>query len=418
VGDDGEFEALYALGARSFAIWTVDGTQIFESGDQFEQSTAALLPDFFNADKDENAFDKQSRNQGPQPEGIAIAEVDGTKLAITGLEDIGGLQVYDVTKPGESAFLGYFTTRDFSNGPDGPAAGDLSPEGVTSISAEDSPTGRPLVAAGFETSGSTVLYEFKSGTPIGTNDVDLMAGDDSQDVLIGLAGDDFLFGHGGDDKLFGGLNDDRMRGGEGDDFMLGQAGKDLLLGDQGDDVLLGNQGDDILKGGDGEDIAHGGLGDDELYGGAGDDIIDGDAGDDLAFGSQGDDRVEGGLGDDILIGGSSDDLLAGGFGLDVAIFAGLFADFRITGRNALMRDVHDLTGDEGDDTLSLVEILQFEDGFLDARDDSFTEGYANERVEALMTGDNFSTDPESPLAVEVASITQGETLVIEGDSIA
>ncbi|MGA1824965.1 MAG: choice-of-anchor I domain-containing protein [bacterium] len=54
---DGLYESLYAYGARSFSIWkkTVSALkQVFDSGDQLEQITAAALPDEFNSDNSEN----------------------------------------------------------------------------------------------------------------------------------------------------------------------------------------------------------------------------------------------------------------------------------------------------------------------------------------------------------------------------
>jgi len=38
-------------------------------------------------------------------------------------------------------------------------AGDLGPEGFKFISAEQSPTGKPMLAAAHEISGTTALYE-------------------------------------------------------------------------------------------------------------------------------------------------------------------------------------------------------------------------------------------------------------------
>ena len=37
VDGDGDFDALYAFGGRSFSIWTADGHRVFDSGDEFER---------------------------------------------------------------------------------------------------------------------------------------------------------------------------------------------------------------------------------------------------------------------------------------------------------------------------------------------------------------------------------------------
>ncbi|GAA1466032.1 choice-of-anchor I family protein [Microbacterium thalassium] len=171
-GFNGEcYETLYAFGARSFSIWTTDGTQVFDSGDDFEQYTALAAPEWFNFsndDHDPDDFDSRSDAKGPEPEGIAIGEVDGLTYAFIGLERVGGIMVYDITDPAAAEFVTYLNNRDFdvdaavedAEGEDvsNPAAGDLGPEGLAFIAASDSPTGEPLLAVGNEVSGTTTLF--------------------------------------------------------------------------------------------------------------------------------------------------------------------------------------------------------------------------------------------------------------------
>jgi hypothetical protein len=74
---------------------------------------------------------------------------------------VGGIAVYDVTSPRSPVFVEYVNTRDFAGVPEDGTAGDLGPEGLTFIPASDSPNGRPLLAVGFEISGTTTLFEIR-----------------------------------------------------------------------------------------------------------------------------------------------------------------------------------------------------------------------------------------------------------------
>jgi hypothetical protein len=67
---------------------------VFDSGDEIEQTIAALLPTGFNADNQSNpAFDKRSSKKGPEPEGLAVAELYGKQYLFLGLERVGGFMV-------------------------------------------------------------------------------------------------------------------------------------------------------------------------------------------------------------------------------------------------------------------------------------------------------------------------------------
>src|SRR6185503_7711029 len=71
IDGDGDFDELYAYGGRSFSIRTALGDLVYDSGDQFEQITAALYPTRFNASSVNNTFDNRSPSKGPETEGIA-----------------------------------------------------------------------------------------------------------------------------------------------------------------------------------------------------------------------------------------------------------------------------------------------------------------------------------------------------------
>ncbi|NJN66640.1 MAG: bifunctional metallophosphatase/5'-nucleotidase [Chloroflexaceae bacterium] len=150
---DGDADALYSFGARSFSIWDAQGNQVYDSGDEFEQITAAMYPHWFN-DDGEGDFDSRSDNKGPEPEGATIGQIEvggeDRTFAFIGLERIGGVMVYEVTDPENPDFVQYVNNRD---------GGDVAPEGLTFVPAEDSPNGNPLLVVANEVSGTTTIYE-------------------------------------------------------------------------------------------------------------------------------------------------------------------------------------------------------------------------------------------------------------------
>lgn len=155
----GCYDELFAYGGRSFSIWTTGGTQVFDSGSQFEQITAAAAPRFVNSNHTEKNFEGRSDDKGPEPEGVAVGQVDGRTYAFIGLERVGGIMVFDITDPAASRFVTYVDNRDFGADPTTAAAGDLGPEGIAFIPAPTSPTGAPLLTVGNEVSGTTTVYE-------------------------------------------------------------------------------------------------------------------------------------------------------------------------------------------------------------------------------------------------------------------
>jgi hypothetical protein len=163
---DGDHDALYVFGTRSFSIWNPAGRLVFDSGSAIEDHIASLAAPDFNSDHAANAsFDTRSDNKGPEPEGIAVGEIGGRVYAFIGLERQSGILVYDVTKPKKPVFQDYLSNRNFlvptklADGSSNPAAGDLGPEGLAFIEASQSPNGKPLLVVGNEISGTTTIYE-------------------------------------------------------------------------------------------------------------------------------------------------------------------------------------------------------------------------------------------------------------------
>ncbi|WP_062260659.1 choice-of-anchor I family protein [Endozoicomonas arenosclerae] len=161
IDNDGEFEKLYSYGARSFSIWNEQGELVFDSGSDFEEVTAAVLGDDFNNNDEETKGDNRSDDKGPEPEALAVGEVNGRQYAFIGLERTGGVMMYDVSNPVQPEFVSYVYNRDFSVDTDKTPekAGDVSPEGMKFVDAGESPTGKPLLIIGHEVSGSTLVYQ-------------------------------------------------------------------------------------------------------------------------------------------------------------------------------------------------------------------------------------------------------------------
>ena len=155
---------LVLFGARSFSIWdAATGAQVWDSGSELERLIAKLHPANFNADHTAPTLDNRSDNKGPEPEGVAVATIDGRTCAFIGLERSGGIAVYDITTPTAPTFVTYRNDRDFAATPAAGVGGHLGPEGLVVVPANQSPTRTTLLIVGNEVSGSTVIYEITKG---------------------------------------------------------------------------------------------------------------------------------------------------------------------------------------------------------------------------------------------------------------
>jgi hypothetical protein len=165
VGDadgDGDIDQMHISGARSFSVWNADGSLAWDSGDQLERLIAELLPEEFNSTNEENgSFDDRSDNAGPEPEGLAVGTINGVQYLFVGLERIGGFVVYDLTTLPQPTYVTYVNNRDFEGDAEAGTAGDLGPEGLTFISAEESPNGAALLVLTNEISGTTTIFEIR-----------------------------------------------------------------------------------------------------------------------------------------------------------------------------------------------------------------------------------------------------------------
>ncbi|WP_268967209.1 choice-of-anchor I family protein [Zavarzinia marina] len=357
---DGDYDALYTYGTRSFTIFDAEGNLVFDSGDQFEKIIAERHPALFNADNGE--FDGRSDNKGPEPEGVTIATIDGQIYAFVGLERDSGIMVYNVTSPADASFVTYI---------DGLSLDQIGPETLQVVSAEDSPTHKPLLIAANEISGTTAIYELDGA---GIED-HVVEGTNGDDVIAGTVGIDDYDGGMGDDVVNGGTRDDVLAGGSDDDIVIGDAGMDAVSFDAaftdvtitrmsaGDidlynrllsarDVALdteqaafkvvGPDGTDVVQAEElrfadatvrivdgvlvfdaGDDTLTGGTKSDAMAGGAGDDLLDGLRGNDLLVGNAGDDDMFGGAGSDVLVADQGNDNLIGGSEADILVALGI-----------------------------------------------------------------------------------------------
>lgn len=93
--------------------------------------------------------DDRSDDKGPEPEALALGEIDGRTYAFIGMERNNAIFAYDITLPSDPHMVGYMM----------PSSAHNSPEGLEFISSADSPTGKPLLAIAYEMTGTVAVYE-------------------------------------------------------------------------------------------------------------------------------------------------------------------------------------------------------------------------------------------------------------------
>ena len=144
---DGKIDDPTMIGTRSFTIWEVTGSGLqrtWDSGSYFET---------YIRDNDPTGWvDSRSDDKGPEPEGLTLGEIDGKTFAFIGMERNNGIFMFDITDPNAPSFFGYTRTSDGSNTP-------LRPEGMSFISAADSPNGQNLLVVGYEGDGTLASSE-------------------------------------------------------------------------------------------------------------------------------------------------------------------------------------------------------------------------------------------------------------------
>ena len=156
---DGDFDRLYAYGGRSFSILQANGSVVFDSGDEFERITGIRYPQFFNSGHQPgDSFDSRSDDQGPAPGAVEVGSLAGKQFAFIGLQQFGGVMVYDITDAARPVFNDYINNRDLAADPASGEAGDLGVSDLLYINADESPTGNSLLVVGSNISGSVSFY--------------------------------------------------------------------------------------------------------------------------------------------------------------------------------------------------------------------------------------------------------------------
>jgi len=148
---DGQIERPMALGARSMSAWDASTFELLaDTGSEFEQRVGAEMPELYNdSGKKRSDRDATSTCSGPEPEGICTGVLGGRSFAFVTLERPGAIAVVDVTQPESVEVVDLH-----------PAAreDDRRPEGLAFVTAEESPTGVPLLLVAYEESGSLSVY--------------------------------------------------------------------------------------------------------------------------------------------------------------------------------------------------------------------------------------------------------------------
>lgn len=133
---DGDYDALYSFGARSFSVWNAQtGQQVFDSKNELDVKN-----------KEANFYDDtRSDDKSVEPEAITIGRVGGKVIAIVGLERSDAFAIYDITNPTAPVFVKLFKTGD-------------APEGVLFIPASKSPIQQSVIVVSSENDGLVKVY--------------------------------------------------------------------------------------------------------------------------------------------------------------------------------------------------------------------------------------------------------------------
>lgn len=134
---DGDVDALYTFGGRSFSVWTTGGELVFDSGNMLDEIIATQFPALYDENRDDN--------KGTEPESLAVATIGGNDYLFVALERSNATISFRMDGPTEFTFAGVFAN-----------AGDAAPEVITVI--PESEDGPATLVAPNEGSATTTGY--------------------------------------------------------------------------------------------------------------------------------------------------------------------------------------------------------------------------------------------------------------------
>jgi DNA-binding beta-propeller fold protein YncE len=136
VDGDGDYDEIYAQGARSFSIWNGNtGELLFDSKNDLDQRAKAAG----------KYVDSRSDDKSIEPEGIVIGRVGNKNLLFVGLERSDAVAVYNVTDVEAPVFLQWLNAG-------------VGPEGLLFVPASDSPNGKSLLIVSSEVDGLVKVF--------------------------------------------------------------------------------------------------------------------------------------------------------------------------------------------------------------------------------------------------------------------
>ena len=141
IDNDGDYDALYSYGARSFSIWSANGNLVYDSGNSISQNILSMTPDAY--------ADNRSDDKAAEPESVEVLNIGNERyILFVGLERTDQVMLYDITNPNAPIFLSILS-RD----------GDEAPEGLLVIPSAISPNNKDLLIVSNEDSGTVTIYE-------------------------------------------------------------------------------------------------------------------------------------------------------------------------------------------------------------------------------------------------------------------